>query len=129
MSLSTRQTEEKLEDLLRQLLATQAPSQNFRDKLGETLSRELEACKTGWIRRWVIDAVIGRALSDLKFRHDLLEDPAGATSRAGFILFPAELAAFKDMSEEMMETFSGALDQRISKKVDHGLDDGPASGA
>ena len=127
MTLSSRRLEEKLEDLIRQTLTTSPPGQSFKNRLGEDLRRELEARKSGWIRAGVIDAVIGRALSDLKFRRDLLEDPAGATSRAGFLLSPAELAAFKDMSEEMVEAFSGALDQRINKKVDHGFDDGPAS--
>lgn len=120
-------SEEKLDDLIRQALATPPPSQTFKATLGAALKRELKTRKSGWIRAWVIDAVIGRALSDLKFRRDLLEDPAGATSRAGFLLSPAELAAFNDMSEEMVEAFSGALDQRISKKVDQGFDNGPIS--
>ena len=120
--------EDKLEELIRQALASPPASQSFKARLGEALTRELETCKGGWIRAWVIDAVIGRALSDLKFRRDLLKDPAGAASQAGFVLSPAELAAFRDMSDEMVETFSGALDQRISKKVDQGFDGGPAGG-
>lgn len=107
---------EEFEQLIRSALAEGPTSPPFRERLKRTVMEELKRQRPGWVRTQVIEALIGRALSDLGFRRSLLEDPQDAARQAGFVLTPQEVAAFKDMSEEMVESFGGALDERASKR-------------
>jgi hypothetical protein len=63
--------------------------------------------------RETVEAVIGKAVSDRKFREALFANPDQAL--AGYGLTDDELAALKAIDAETMEAMAGGLDDRISK--------------
>ena len=118
----------EIEEILKRVMGGEPPSVQFRERLKALLMEEVRSRKVVPLRLEVVDAIIGRAISDLLFRRALLEDPEKATREAGFLLTAEELAAFSEMSEEMVESFGGALDVRVSKKIDKGFNGGPGTG-
>ena len=60
-----------------------------------------------------VQAIIGKAVSDSKFREDLFANPDRALS--GHDLTDAEKSALKSIDSESMEALAGGLDERISK--------------
>ncbi|MGD2164137.1 MAG: Franean1_4349 family RiPP [Anaerolineae bacterium] len=60
-----------------------------------------------------VQAVIGKAVTESEFRELLFANPDEALE--GYDLTEAELAALKSVDAETMESFAGALDERISK--------------
>jgi len=60
-----------------------------------------------------VQAVIGKAVTDSKFREQLFASPDEALS--GYELTEAEIAALKTIDSEGMEALAGSLDERISK--------------
>jgi hypothetical protein len=69
-------------------------------------------------RRWdmskeAVQAVIGKAVTEGEFRELLFANPDEALE--GYELTDAELEALKSVDAETMESFAGALDERISK--------------
>ncbi len=60
-----------------------------------------------------VQAVIGKAVTDSKFREQLFASPDEALS--GYELTEAEIAALKSIDSESMEVLAGSLDERISK--------------
>jgi hypothetical protein len=72
-----------------------------------------------------VQAVIGKAVTDGKFREELFANPDHALS--GFELTEAEIAALKNVDAETLESFAGTLDERISKAFAQGIYAGMAS--
>ncbi len=72
-----------------------------------------------------VQAVIGKAVTDGKFREQLFADPDHALS--GYELTEAEIAALKNVDAETLESFAGTLDERISKAFAIGIYAGMAS--
>ena len=62
-----------------------------------------------------VQAVIGRAVMDGQFRNNLFADPDAAL--ANYDLTEQEMAVLKAIDAETMESFAGALDDRISKSL------------
>jgi hypothetical protein len=62
-----------------------------------------------------VEAIIGKAVTDSEFREALFADPDKALE--GFELTEQEVAALKAIDAETMESFAGALDERISKAL------------
>jgi hypothetical protein len=62
-----------------------------------------------------VEAIIGKAVVDGRFREALFTDPEEAL--AGYELTGEEVAALKAMDREGIESFAGALDERISKAL------------
>ncbi len=60
-----------------------------------------------------VQAVIGKAVTEGEFRELLFANPDKALE--GYELTDAELKALKSVDAETMESFAGALDERISK--------------
>ena len=60
-----------------------------------------------------VQAVIGKAVTDSKFREALFANPDKAL--AGYDLTEDEIAALKKIDAETMESLAGSLDERISK--------------
>lgn len=71
-----------------------------------------------------VETIVGKAVLDAGFRSALLGNADVAL--AGYDLTGDESAALKAMDVEALESFAGALDQRISKSVPLGVmaDDG-----
>jgi hypothetical protein len=74
-----------------------------------------------------VQAVIGKAVTDSKFREDLFANPDHALS--GYELTEAEIAALKNVDAETLESLAGTLDERISKAFIAGVLAGAASAA
>lgn len=72
-----------------------------------------------------VQAVIGKAVTDGKFREELFANPDQALS--GYELTEAEIAALKNVDAETLESFAGTLDERISKAFAIGIYAGMAS--
>lgn len=72
-----------------------------------------------------VQAVIGKAVTDSKFREELFANPDQALS--GYELTEAEIAALRNVDAETMESFAGTLDERISKAFVIGIYAGMAS--
>jgi hypothetical protein len=72
-----------------------------------------------------VQAVIGKAVTDSKFREELFANPEQALS--GYELTEAEMAALKNVDAETLESFAGTLDERISKAFAIGIYAGMAS--
>jgi hypothetical protein len=72
-----------------------------------------------------VQAVIGKAVTDSKFREELFAHPDQALS--GYELTEAEIAALRNVDAETMESFAGTLDERISKAFAIGIYAGMAS--
>jgi len=72
-----------------------------------------------------VQAVIGKAVTDSRFREALFASPDEAL--AGYELTEAEVAALKSIDAETMESFAGSLDERISKAFAIGIYAGMAS--
>ena len=62
-----------------------------------------------------VEAVIGKAVLDCEFRESLFADPGEAL--AGYELTAEEIAALKAIDAEAIESFAGALDERISRAL------------
>ena len=62
-----------------------------------------------------VEAIIGKAVVDSQFREALFADPERAL--AGYDLTGEEVAALKAIDAEEIESFAGALDERISKAL------------
>jgi len=60
-----------------------------------------------------VQTIIGRAVVDVQFRESLFTDPDQVL--AGFELTEEEVAALKAIDAVAVESFAGALDERISK--------------
>jgi hypothetical protein len=60
-----------------------------------------------------VEAVIGKAVLDSDFRQALFANPGEVL--AGYELTAEEVAALKSVDAEAIESFAGALDERISK--------------
>ncbi len=73
-----------------------------------------------------VQAVIGKAVTDSKFRDALFANPEEVLG--GYELTEAEVAALKSIDAETMESFAGSLDERISKALAIGIYAGFASG-
>jgi hypothetical protein len=65
--------------------------------------------------REAVEAIIGKAVVDSRFREALFADPEEAL--AGYELTEEEVVALKAIGAEEIESFAGALDERISKVV------------
>ena len=63
--------------------------------------------------REAVQVVIGKAVTDSKFREALFANPDKAL--AGYNLTEDEKAALKNIDAESMEALAGGLDERISK--------------
>ena len=61
----------------------------------------------------VVQTIIGKAVSDIKFREALLAHPDKALQ--GYDLTEDEIAALKKIDAETMQSLAGSLDERISK--------------
>jgi hypothetical protein len=61
----------------------------------------------------VVEAIIGRAVLDREFREALFANPDEVL--AGHDLSEAEVAAFKAIDAEAMESFAGTLDEAFSE--------------
>jgi hypothetical protein len=72
-----------------------------------------------------VQAVIGKAVTDSKFREELFANPDQALS--GYELTEAEIAALRNVDAETLESFAGTLDERISKAFAIGIYAGMAS--
>jgi hypothetical protein len=72
-----------------------------------------------------VQAVIGKAVTDSKFREELFANPEQALS--GYELTESEMAALKNVDAETLESFAGTLDERISKAFAIGIYAGMAS--
>lgn len=66
-----------------------------------------------------VRTIIGRATTDAAFRSTLFANPAAAL--AGYDLTQDEIAQLRALDFEAMESFAGALDNRISKASVMGL--------
>jgi hypothetical protein len=66
-----------------------------------------------------VQAIIGRAVLDAKFRRRLIDDAAKACK--GYDLTKEELEALEELDGESFETFAGKLPKRITKGVGGGL--------
>jgi hypothetical protein len=66
-----------------------------------------------------VEAIIGRAVLDRKFRERLFADPEQAL--AGYGLTEAEVAVLKGIDAEAFQSFAGILDERISKSDCQGV--------
>ena len=73
-----------------------------------------------------VQAVIGKAVSDSKFREALFANPDKAL--AGYELTDEEKAALKHIDAESMESLAGGLDERISKAFIMGWSIGATGG-
>lgn len=73
-----------------------------------------------------VQAVIGKAVTDSKFREELFANPDQALS--GYELTEAEMGALKRVDAETLESFAGTLDERISKAFAIGIYAGMAEG-
>lgn len=73
-----------------------------------------------------VQAVIGKAVTDSKFRDALFANPGEVLG--GYELTEAEVAALKSIDAETMESFAGSLDERISKALAIGMYAGFAAG-
>jgi hypothetical protein len=60
-----------------------------------------------------VQTIVGKAVVDREFRHSLFADPDEVL--AGYELTGEEVVALKAMDAETVESFAGALDERISK--------------
>ena len=60
-----------------------------------------------------VEQVIGKAVSDTKFREALFANPDKALH--GYDLTEEEIAGLKKIDAESMESMAGGLDERISK--------------
>lgn len=60
-----------------------------------------------------VQAVIGKAVTDSEFREALFANPEEVLE--GYDLTEDEIAALKSIDAETIESFAGALDERISK--------------
>jgi hypothetical protein len=60
-----------------------------------------------------VEAIIGKAVVDSRFREALFADPERVLAR--YELTEEEVAALKAIGAEEIESFAGALDERISK--------------
>jgi hypothetical protein len=60
-----------------------------------------------------VQTIIGQAVVDREFRESLFADPDEVL--AGYELTEEEMVALKAIDAETMESFAGALDERISK--------------
>jgi hypothetical protein len=63
--------------------------------------------------REAVQVVIGKAVTDSKFREALFANPEKALT--GYDLTQDEIAALKTIDAESMESLAGSLDERISK--------------
>ncbi|MGE5372495.1 MAG: Os1348 family NHLP clan protein [Solirubrobacterales bacterium] len=75
----------------------------------------------------ILQEIIGKAVSDEKFRQTLLKDPASATK--SYNLSPEDMSKLKSLTEEVLGQFSTSLDARISKSTVTGAITGDMSGA
>jgi hypothetical protein len=66
-----------------------------------------------------VQTIIGKAVTDSEFRKALFANPEEVL--AGFELTEVEIAGLKAIDVETMDSFAGALDERISKAFDAGL--------
>ena len=73
-----------------------------------------------------IEAVIGKAVMENEFREVLFANPDEAL--AGYELTDEETVALKSIDAETLESFAGALDERISKSVIQFAYDGDSLG-
>jgi hypothetical protein len=73
-----------------------------------------------------MQTIIGKAVSDDKFREGLFANPDKALQ--GYDLTEAESAALKEIDAETMESMAGSLDERISKMFILGYTIGSAGG-
>lgn len=73
-----------------------------------------------------IEAVIGKAVMEDEFREVLFANPDEAL--AGYELTDDETVALKSIDAETLESFAGALDDRISKSLIAGAFDGESLG-
>jgi len=81
------------------------------------------------VSREAVQAVIGKAVTDSKFREALFTHPEKALT--GYELTQDEIAALKSIDAESMESLAGSLDERISKAFIIGWqvgDGGPSGG-
>lgn len=62
-----------------------------------------------------VQTVIGQAVVDREFRESLFADPDEVL--AGYELTEEEIVALKAMDADTVESFAGALDERISKAM------------
>jgi hypothetical protein len=62
-----------------------------------------------------VQAVIGKAVTESEFRELLFANPDEALE--GYELTDEEMAALKAIDAEIMESFAGDLDERISKAL------------
>jgi hypothetical protein len=77
------------------------------------------------VSKEAVQAVIGKAVTDGKFRKQLFANPDQALS--GYELTDAEIAALRNVDAETLESFAGTLDERISKAFAIGIYAGMAS--
>jgi hypothetical protein len=66
-----------------------------------------------------VQAVIGKAVTDSKFREELFANPEQVL--AGYELTEGEISALKAIDAETMESLAGSLDERISKSLAIGI--------
>jgi hypothetical protein len=66
-----------------------------------------------------VEAIIGRAVLDSKFRERLFADPEQALAEYG--LAEAEVDVLKGIDAEAFQSFAGSLDERISKSDYQGV--------
>lgn len=66
-----------------------------------------------------VQMIIGRAVTDPKFRKLLIENAAEACE--GYDLTEEELAALEALDGESLEAFAGKLPDRISKAAGSGM--------
>jgi hypothetical protein len=62
-----------------------------------------------------VQTIIGQAVVDREFRENLFADPEEVL--AGYELTEEEIVALKAIDAETVESFAGALDERISKAM------------
>jgi len=62
-----------------------------------------------------VEAVVGKAILDAKFRQAMIADPEKAL--AGFDLTDTEKASLKSIDNETMSALANTLDERTSKKM------------
>jgi hypothetical protein len=73
-----------------------------------------------------VQTVIGKAVTDSKFRQALFASPEKALK--GYDLTAEEIAGLKAIDSETMESLAGSLDERISKAFMVGWSVGSGSG-
>lgn len=73
-----------------------------------------------------VESIIGKAVMDGEFREVLFANPNVAL--ADYPLTDGETAALKSVDAETLESFAGALDERISKSLAQWAFDGDSLG-